>query len=100
MRTYCGHGCGALFHCQPNIPHYAKNKAIGIAKPGQVFTIEPMLNVGTYKDLSWPDKWTAVTQDGKCSAQFEHMLLVTEDGCEVLSARTETSPGGPVPRIK
>ena len=43
-----------------------------------------MLNVGTYKDLSWPDKWTAVTQDGKCSAQFEHMLLVTEDGCEVL----------------
>ncbi|KAF6071701.1 methionine aminopeptidase, type I [Candida albicans] len=100
VRTYCGHGCGALFHCQPNIPHYAKNKAIGIAKPGQVFTIEPMLNVGTYKDLSWPDKWTAVTQDGKCSAQFEHMLLVTEDGCEVLSARTETSPGGPVPRIK
>ena len=100
VRTYCGHGCGALFHCQPNIPHYAKNKAIGIAKPGQVFTIEPMLNVGTYKDLSWPDKWTAVTQDGKCSAQFEHMLLVTEDGCEVLSARTETSPGGPVSRIK
>ncbi|EGW35783.1 uncharacterized protein SPAPADRAFT_58988 [Spathaspora passalidarum NRRL Y-27907] len=99
VRTYCGHGCGALFHCQPNVPHYAKNKAVGIAKPGMVFTIEPMLNLGTFKDLQWPDNWTAVTQDGKFSAQFEHMLLVTEDGVEVLTARTETSPGGPIPRI-
>lgn len=99
VRTFCGHGCGQLFHCQPNIPHYAKNKAVGIAKPGMVFTIEPMLNLGTYKDFQWPDNWTAVTQDGKPSAQFEHMLLVTEDGVEVLTARTETSPGGPIPRI-
>ncbi|KAL6450291.1 MAP1 Methionine aminopeptidase 1 [Candida maltosa Xu316] len=99
VRTYCGHGCGELFHCQPNIPHYARNKAVGIAKPGQVFTIEPMLNAGTYKDVTWPDNWTSTTQDGKPSAQFEHMLLVTEDGCEVLTARTETSPGGPVPRV-
>ncbi|MDC6270795.1 type I methionyl aminopeptidase [Acetobacter pasteurianus] len=99
VRTYCGHGCGTLFHCQPNIPHYAKNKAIGIMKPGQVFTIEPMLNLGTYKDVTWPDKWTAATKDGMKSAQFEQMLLVTEDGVEVLTARTETSPGGPVPRI-
>ncbi len=99
VRTYCGHGIGELFHCQPNIPHYAKNKAIGIAKPGMVFTIEPMLCLGTYKDVTWPDNWTAVTQDGKYSAQFEQMLLVTEDGCEVLTARNENSPGGPVPRI-
>ncbi|CAD1813076.1 methionine aminopeptidase, type I [Candida parapsilosis] len=99
VRTYCGHGCGTLFHCQPNIPHYAKNKAIGIIKPGQVFTIEPMLNLGTYKDCTWPDKWTSTTQDGKRSAQFEHMLLVTEDGVEVLTARNENSPGGPIPRI-
>ena len=99
VRTYCGHGIGELFHCQPNIPHYAKNKAIGIAKPGMVFTIEPMLCLGTYKDVTWPDNWTAVTQDGKYSAQFEQMLLVTEDGCEVLTARNESSPGGPVPRI-
>lgn len=99
VRTYCGHGIGELFHCQPNIPHYAKNKAIGIAKPGMVFTIEPMLCLGTYRDTSWPDNWTAVTQDGQRSAQFEQMLLVTETGCDVLTARTETSPGGPVPRI-
>lgn len=99
VRTYCGHGINTLFHCQPDIPHYAKNKSIGIAKPGMVFTIEPMLCLGTYKDVTWPDNWTSSTQDGKYSAQFEHMLLVTEDGCEVLSARNEDSPGGPVPRI-
>ncbi|KAK6461920.1 methionine aminopeptidase [Scheffersomyces coipomensis] len=99
VKTYCGHGTGELFHCQPNVPHYAKNKAVGIAKPGMVFTIEPMLNLGTYKDVSWPDNWTSSTQDGQFSAQFEHMLLVTEDGVEVLTARTETSPGGPVNRI-
>ncbi|EGV62688.1 Methionine aminopeptidase 1 [Yamadazyma tenuis] len=99
VRTYCGHGINSLFHCQPDIPHYAKNKAIGIAKPGMVFTIEPMLCLGTYKDVTWPDNWTSSTQDGKYSAQFEHMLLVTEDGCEVLSARQADSPGGPVPRI-
>lgn len=99
VRTYCGHGINQLFHCQPNIPHYAKNKAVGIAKPGMVFTIEPMINLGTWKDKTWPDNWTSVTADGKFSAQFEEMLLVTEDGVERLTARTETSPGGPVPRI-
>lgn len=99
VRTYCGHGTNQLFHSQPNIPHYAKNKAIGIAKPGMVFTIEPMLCLGTYKDVTWPDNWTSVTEDGKYSAQFEHMMLVTEDGCEVLTARLEDSPGGPVERI-
>ncbi|KAK6200934.1 methionine aminopeptidase [Scheffersomyces amazonensis] len=99
VKTYCGHGTGEYFHCQPNVPHYARNKAVGIAKPGMVFTIEPMLNLGSYRDMSWPDNWTSATQDGKFSAQFEHMLLVTETGVEVLSARTETSPGGPVDRI-
>lgn len=100
VRTYCGHGIGTLFHCQPNIPHYAKNKAIGIAKPGMVFTIEPMLCAGSYKDQTWPDNWTAVTQDGKWSSQFEQMLLVTETGVEVLTKRLENSPGGPVKRIE
>lgn len=99
VRTYCGHGINTLFHCQPNIPHYARNKAIGVAKPGMVFTIEPMLCLGTHKDATWPDGWTAATQDGKKSAQFEHMLLVTEDGCEVLTARLDDSPGGAVKRI-
>lgn len=98
VRTYCGHGINQLFHCQPNIPHYAKNKAVGIAKPGMVFTIEPMLCVGTHRDVTWPDNWTATTQDGKRLAQFEHMMMVTDDGVEVLTARTAESPGGPVPR--
>ncbi|KAG0690273.1 Methionine aminopeptidase 1 [Pichia californica] len=99
VRTYCGHGVGSLFHSQPEVPHYAKNKAIGICKPGICFTIEPMLNLGTYRDVMWPDGWTSTTADGKASAQFEHTLLVTEDGVEVLTARTATSPGGAIPRI-
>jgi len=97
VRTYCGHGINTLFHCAPNIPHYAKNKAVGMAKPGMCFTIEPMINLGTYKDKTWPDNWTSTTADGKWSAQFEHTLLVTETGAEILTARLPTSPGGPVP---
>lgn len=99
VRTYCGHGVNQLFHCQPEIPHYAKNKAIGVCTPGICFTIEPMLNLGSYRDVMWPDGWTSTTADGKPSAQFEHTLLVTEDGVEVLTARKATSPGGPVKRI-
>jgi len=91
VKTYCGHGIGDLFHCAPNIPHYANNKAVGVMKEGQVFTIEPMVNVGTWKDMTWPDGWTAVTIDGKRSAQFEHQLLVTNKGAEVLTARLPTS---------
>lgn len=100
VRTYCGHGIGELFHSQPNVPHYLKNKAVGICKPGHVFTIEPMICLGTWRDQTWPDNWTSVTQDGKYSAQFEHQLLVTEDGVEVLTARTEKSPGGAIPRLE
>lgn len=61
-------------------------------KPGHVFTIEPMINMGTWKDLTWNDKWTSVTADGQRSAQFEHTILITEDGCEILTARTADSP--------
>jgi len=89
VRSYCGHGIGELFHAPPSIPHYGKNKAIGVMKPGHVFTIEPMINMGSWHDILWPDGWTAVTQDGKLSAQFEHTLLVTETGCEVLTARIQ-----------
>ncbi|KAH8146167.1 uncharacterized protein LAJ45_09857 [Morchella importuna] len=96
VKTYCGHGINQLFHCAPNVPHYAKNKAVGTAKAGMCFTIEPMISLGTYRDTTWPDDWTAVTTDGKMSAQFEHTLLVTEDGVEVLTARTASSPGGAV----
>jgi len=97
VKSYCGHGINQLFHCAPNIPHYAKNKTVGAAKPGMCFTIEPMINIGTYRDKTWPDDWTSVTADGSLSAQFEHTLLVTEDGVEVLTARLPDSPGGPVP---
>ncbi|KAG0158999.1 hypothetical protein PDIDSM_6519 [Penicillium digitatum] len=97
VKSYCGHGINQLFHCAPNIPHYAKNKAVGTAKPGMCFTIEPMINIGTHRDRTWPDDWTSTTQDGSLSAQFEHTLLVTEDGVEVLTARLADSPGGPVP---
>ena len=56
-------------------------------KKGHVFTVEPMINLGGYDDATWGDNWTAVTRDGKRSAQFEHTVLVTEDGCEILTAR-------------
>jgi len=85
VRTYCGHGVGELFHAPPNVPHYAKNKVPGAMKPGHVFTIEPMINMGTWRDKLWPDNWTDVTEDGMRSAQFEHTLLITETGCEVLT---------------
>jgi len=88
-RTYCGHGINALFHTAPSVPHYAKNKAVGVMKPGHCFTIEPMINKGTWRDQTWPDDWTAVTQDGKRSAQFEQTLLVTEDGVDILTRRLE-----------
>ncbi|OIW00940.1 hypothetical protein TanjilG_10018 [Lupinus angustifolius] len=92
VKSYCGHGIGELFHCAPNIPHYGRNKAVGVMKAGQTFTIEPMINAGVWRDRMWPDGWTAVTADGKRSAQFEHTLLVTETGVEVLSGRLPTSP--------
>lgn len=63
-------------------------------KAGHTFTIEPMINEGTWHDETWPDGWTSTTRDGKRSAQFEHTLLVTETGVEVLTARLPTSPKG------
>lgn len=70
VKAYCGHGINSLFHCAPNVPHYAKNKAVGEAKEGMCFTIEPMITLGTHRDKTWPDDWTSVTQDGKRTAQF------------------------------
>jgi len=87
VRTYCGHGIGSLFHTAPNVPHYHKNKAKGVMRPGHVFTVEPMINLGTPGDTTWGDNWTAVTSDGKRSAQFEHTVLVTKTGCEILTMR-------------
>ncbi|TFY72714.1 hypothetical protein EVG20_g284 [Dentipellis fragilis] len=87
VRTYTGHGINDLFHASPNIPHYARNKAVGTMKAGMAFTIEPMINLGSNQDeMHWPDNWTATTGDGKLSAQFEETLLVTETGVEILTA--------------
>ncbi|XP_021946602.1 methionine aminopeptidase 1 [Folsomia candida] len=92
VRSYCGHGIHQLFHCAPSVPHYAKNKAIGVMKPGHSFTIEPMINAGSWRDEQWPDDWTAVTVDGKLSAQFEETLVVTETGVEVVTGRASGRP--------
>jgi len=89
VRNYTGHGIHELFHCNPNIPHYAKNKAIGSMKPGMAFTIEPMINLGTFEGVHWPDDWTCTTTDGRRSAQFEETLLITETGVEVITAAVE-----------
>merc|ERR1712222_6089 len=94
VRAYCGHSIGTLFHTSPNVPHYKKNKAVGVMKEGHVFTIEPMINRGHWEAALWPDDWTAVTCDGKWSAQFEHTILVTSSGYELLTAREgETEMG-------
>ncbi|KAF8517559.1 methionine aminopeptidase [Hysterangium stoloniferum] len=86
-KTYTGHGINQLFHTAPNIPHYAKNKSVGMMKAGMAFTIEPMINIGRRsQEEHWPDNWTAVTVDGSPSAQFEETLLITETGVEVLTA--------------
>lgn len=77
----------SLFHCAPTVPHYAHNNAKGIMRAGHTFTIEPMICEGSHHDAHWPDEWTCVTKDGKRSAQFEHTLLVTDHGCEVLTEK-------------
>ena len=61
-------------------------------KPGHIFTIEPMINQGDWRDITWKDNWTSTTSDGQKSAQFEHTILITEDGHEVLTARLDNSP--------
>lgn len=92
VRSYCGHGINEEFHTAPNVPHYRKNKAVGMCRKGMTFTIEPMLNAGSWKDDLWPDNWTSVTADGLPSAQFEHTMLVTDNGVEVLTGRLEDGP--------
>ncbi|KAH7099243.1 methionine aminopeptidase [Auriculariales sp. MPI-PUGE-AT-0066] len=89
VRTYTGHGIHEFFHCAPNVPHFARNKAPGVMKPGMTFTIEPMINLGSYGEIHWPDNWTATTIDGKRSAQFEETLLITETGVEVITGAYE-----------
>lgn len=85
VRAYCGHGIGESFHSQLQIPHHYDPSMKRVLEPGMTFTIEPMITEGTWQDLLWSDGWTAVTADGKRSAQFEHTIAVTEDGAEILT---------------
>ena len=85
VRDFCGHGVGRLFHDTPNILHYGEPGEGVELKPGMVFTIEPMVNLGRPHVKVLSDGWTAVTRDRSLSAQFEHMLGVTDTGCEVFT---------------
>jgi methionyl aminopeptidase len=91
VRNFCGHGIGSVFHTTPNILHYRNNEPNGQMAAGHTFTIEPMICEGSSKVLSWPDDWTATTVDAGRSAQFEHTLLITEDGVEALTGKNENS---------
>ena len=85
VRDFCGHGLGRLFHDAPNILHYGSRKDGILLKPGMIFTIEPMINLGRPHVKILADGWTAVTRDRSLSAQFEHTVGVTETGCEVFT---------------
>ncbi|WP_203748306.1 type I methionyl aminopeptidase [Cellulomonas chitinilytica] len=86
VRDYTGHGVGPAFHTGLVIPHYDAAPGYDtLIEPGMVFTIEPMLNLGTPDWVMWDDEWTVLTADGKRSAQFEHTLLVTDTGAEILT---------------
>ncbi|MDR2339737.1 MAG: type I methionyl aminopeptidase [Deltaproteobacteria bacterium] len=85
VRKFVGHGVGREFHEPPNVPHYGDKNTGMMLKTGMVLTIEPMINTGTWKVRILDDDWTVVTADGGLSAQFEHTLAVTDDGCEVLT---------------
>ena len=89
VREYCGHGIGREFHEDPQILHYGKAGTGMALKPGMTFTIEPMINAGMPQVRLLPDQWTVVTCDHSLSAQWEHTILVTEDGFEVLTARPD-----------
>lgn len=86
VHQFCGHGVGLHFHEEPRIPHVAKDTVHGIRlKSGMIFTIEPMINIGKPEAVIGDDKWTASTIDGKLSAQYEHTILVTNTGYEILT---------------
>jgi methionyl aminopeptidase len=86
VRAYCGHGIGEVFHSRTlQIPHYYEPSASTVIEPGMTFTIEPMITLGTWRHVAWDDGWTAVTADGRRTAQFEHTLAVTAEGAEVLT---------------
>ena len=85
VRDFTGHGIGTTFHSGLVVPHFDDPRATTIIEPGMTFTVEPMLTLGTHEYDIWKDGWTVVTKDRKRTAQFEHTILVTEDGHEILT---------------
>jgi methionyl aminopeptidase len=87
VRAFVGHGIGTEFHTAPSIPHYFDPRSDSVLEAGMTFTIEPMITEGSWElGRIWPDGWTAPTRDGSRSAQFEHTVLVTPTGVDVLTA--------------
>ena len=92
VREYCGHGIGKIFHEEPQVLHYGRKGTGMVLEPGMTFTIEPMINAGRRQTkLNQKDGWTVTTRDGRLSAQWEHTIGVTEDGCEIFTRRSEES---------
>jgi methionyl aminopeptidase len=85
VQAFCGHGLGRVFHDAPNVPHFGRPGEGPVLREGMFFTIEPMINTGSWEVLVLPDAWTAVTKDQSLSAQFEHSIGVTADGYEVFT---------------
>jgi methionyl aminopeptidase len=85
VRDFCGHGIGRTFHAAPSVLHYGLPGAGAKLSAGMIFTIEPMINAGTWECKVLSDGWTAITKDRKLSAQFEHTLAVTDDGYEIFT---------------
>jgi len=94
VRDFCGHGLGREFHTPPSVLHFGRKGEGAILEEGTFFTIEPMINIGKPDIRMLPDDWTAVTKDKSLSAQFEHSLGITKDGCEIftLSPKGYTQP--------
>lgn len=99
VREYCGHGIGTEFHCDPQVLHYYADDGGVILREGMVFTIEPMINAGKKEVRLMGDGWTVKTKDRSHSAQYEHQLVVTKDGCEVMTIREEEEKVGRISRI-
>ncbi len=95
VRAFVGHAIGEQFHGDIQILHYYDARANVIMRPGMTFTIEPMITLGTVNYKIWDDDWTAVTADGKRTAQFEHTILVTDDGYEVLTGGPDAASPSP-----
>ncbi|MFC0199544.1 type I methionyl aminopeptidase [Paracoccus rhizosphaerae] len=92
VRDFCGHGIGRVFHAPPNVLHFGRPGKGAMLEEGMFFTIEPMINLGRPETKVLADDWTAVTRDKSLSAQFEHSIGVTSDGCEIFTASDQFFP--------